>query len=63
MSEPEHCPGVGSENAGKASACDGCPNKGACSSGSINADPELDFYDIARKLSSVKNIIIVMSGK
>ena len=28
--EPEHCPGTGSEEAGKASACDGCPNQQIC---------------------------------
>ena len=30
--EPEHCPGTGSEDAGKASACDGCPNQKICAS-------------------------------
>lgn len=25
--EPEHCPGTQSQDAGKASACDGCPNQ------------------------------------
>ena len=24
---PEHCPGVGTEQSGKADACDGCPNQ------------------------------------
>lgn len=30
---PDHCPGTQSEDAGKTSACDGCPNKQICSSG------------------------------
>lgn len=67
MSEPEHCPGVESESAGKSSACEGCPNQGACSSGSLRAGggggEDLDLYEIARKLSTVKHILIVMSGK
>lgn len=35
MSEeiPEDCPGIGTENAGKASACEGCPNQSTCASG------------------------------
>lgn len=64
MSEEEHCPGVDSEKAGQTSACEGCPNKGVCSSGQLRSqDPELDYYEIARKLSHVKHILIVMSGK
>jgi len=27
------CPGVASEQAGKSSACEGCPNQNICSSG------------------------------
>lgn len=30
---PEHCPGTQSEDAGKSSACAGCPNQQICSSG------------------------------
>lgn len=63
-SDAEHCPGVDSDQAGKASACDGCPNKGICSSGELKSqDDQKDKVDIARKLSTVKNIILVMSGK
>ena len=29
----EHCPGVQDERAGKADACDGCPNQSVCASG------------------------------
>lgn len=31
----EHCPGTESDNAGKSSACAGCPNQKICSSGSL----------------------------
>ena len=30
--EPEHCPGTQSEDAGKSSACEGCPNQKICAS-------------------------------
>lgn len=30
------CPGTQSEDAGKASACAGCPNQNICASGIIN---------------------------
>lgn len=57
----EHCPGVMSEGAGKSSACEGCPNQGACSSGSLQVDPAIAV--IKTKLSAVKHIIMVLSGK
>lgn len=65
-SEPEHCPGIDSEQAGKSAACAGCPNQGVCSGGELRSaakDTEQDYYEIARKLSSIKHIIIIMSGK
>ncbi|KAK7076729.1 Cytosolic Fe-S cluster assembly factor nubp1 [Halocaridina rubra] len=59
---PEHCPGTNSEDAGKASACAGCPNQQICSSGATRApDPDLDA--VQERLSSVKNKILVLSGK
>lgn len=59
---PEHCPGTKSEDAGKASACAGCPNQQICSSGAANApDPDLDA--VKERLSSVKYKILVLSGK
>ena len=30
--EPEHCPGTQSQDAGKADACQGCPNQKICAS-------------------------------
>lgn len=35
----EDCPGTGSEDAGKASACQGCPNQATCSSLPKGPDP------------------------
>ena len=58
----EECPGPKSSDAGKSGACDGCPNQGKCSEGKgIEEDPSLNI--IKKKLSNVKNIILVLSGK
>ncbi|KAK0055502.1 cytosolic Fe-S cluster assembly factor nubp1 [Biomphalaria pfeifferi] len=59
---PEHCPGTQSELAGKASACEGCPNQGVCSSlPKLGPDPAIE--EIRQKLSKVKHKILVLSGK
>lgn len=64
MAEAPHgCPGVASESAGKESACQGCPNQGICSTGKVNTGPDPDVVEITRKMSHVKNIILVLSGK
>jgi Mrp family chromosome partitioning ATPase len=60
---PHGCPGVASESAGKESACQGCPNQGICSTGQVNRGPDPDVIEITRKMSQVKNIILVLSGK
>lgn len=58
----EGCPGLSSNSAGKSSACAGCPNQNICTSGKEKEeDPSLDI--IAKKLSNVKNIVLVLSGK
>jgi hypothetical protein len=37
---PEHCPGPESEQAGKQSGCEGCPNQSVCASGAVRGpDP------------------------
>jgi len=59
---PQHCPGTQSEDAGKAEACAGCPNQNICSSGK-NKEPDPDIELIKEKLSTVKHIILVLSGK
>ncbi|XP_054744819.1 cytosolic Fe-S cluster assembly factor NUBP1 homolog [Anastrepha obliqua] len=62
QAEPENCPGVGTENAGKASACAGCPNQRLCS------DPNTKMEDpgkalVAESMREVKQKLLVLSGK
>lgn len=59
---PEHCPGTESDSAGKASACEGCPNQQICAS-SRPRDPDPDVEVIAQRLREVKHKILVLSGK
>lgn len=59
---PEHCPGTQSELAGKATPCQGCPNRQICASGAAaGPDPAID--DIRQRMLSVKHKILVLSGK
>lgn len=59
---PHACPGTSSEMAGQVSACAGCPNQSICSSGvTRKIDPAI--VEIGQRLTSVKNIILVLSGK
>mmetsp|Transcript_16781 Transcript_16781/g.25218 ORF Transcript_16781/g.25218 Transcript_16781/m.25218 type:complete len:360 (+) Transcript_16781:40-1119(+) len=53
------CVGPASDNAGKASACAGCPNQSACASGAGKKTETLGLD----KLSQVKHKILVLSGK
>ena len=58
----ENCPGLGSENAGKESSCEGCPNQKNCQSGEkMEEDPAVE--EVKKKLKNIKNIILVLSGK
>ena len=58
---PEECPGVGTEESGKASACEGCPNQKICASaGPAAPDPDIDT--IAERLSGVKHKVLILSG-
>ncbi|XP_052766363.1 cytosolic Fe-S cluster assembly factor nubp1-B-like [Mya arenaria] len=58
---PAHCPGTESEDAGKASACQGCPNQTTCSALPKGPDPAV--AEVGKRLRSVKHKIIVLSGK
>uniref|UniRef100_A0A7S3P5E1 Cytosolic Fe-S cluster assembly factor NUBP1 homolog n=1 Tax=Amphora coffeiformis TaxID=265554 RepID=A0A7S3P5E1_9STRA len=65
----EGCVGPSSESAGKASACEGCPNQGACSSGAFSS-PEAIAAQQAQiqalqegSLRNVQHVIMVLSGK
>ncbi|XP_022901467.1 cytosolic Fe-S cluster assembly factor Nubp1 homolog [Onthophagus taurus] len=62
QSVPEHCPGTQSEDAGKASACAGCPNQKICASGDTKVvDPGIEL--VKERLGDVKNKILILSGK
>ncbi|CAG8759560.1 8683_t:CDS:2, partial [Acaulospora morrowiae] len=58
---PEHCPGPETENAGKASACEGCPNQKICATAPKGPDPDIQL--ITEKMSTVKHKILILSGK
>lgn len=55
------CPGTQSEQAGKASACAGCPNQQICSTAPKGPDPDLAL--IEENLASVGHRILILSGK
>ncbi|KAH8739512.1 hypothetical protein FG386_001944 [Cryptosporidium ryanae] len=55
----ENCVGVDSPDAGIAESCVGCPNASICAS---NSAKKKENYKI-ENLSSVKNIILILSGK
>ncbi|CAL8102552.1 unnamed protein product [Calicophoron daubneyi] len=64
---PAHCPGVNSESAGKAGACEGCPMQAACSSGRAKLplserEPEA-IMAIRQRLGGIRYRILVLSGK
>ncbi|XP_063900099.1 cytosolic Fe-S cluster assembly factor NUBP1 homolog isoform X2 [Zophobas morio] len=59
---PKNCPGTNSEDAGKSEACQGCPNQGICSTG-IPVAPDSDMEAIRERMSTIKNKIIILSGK
>lgn len=50
------CPGTNNENAGKSSACNGCPNQKACSTGVKPVDPHIEL--IKDRLKNIKHIVI-----
>ena len=59
---PVECPGTNSENAGKASACAGCPNQSLCASGEA-AKPDPAIAQIADRMSNIRHKVLVLSGK
>jgi len=59
---PESCPGTQSEDAGKTSACEGCPNQKICTAG-LPKQPDPGIEQVKWRLASVKHKIIVLSGK
>ena len=62
------CVGPTASSAGKASACDGCPNQAACSSGAFNspeakAKAQQQTQSLQMALSNVSHVVLVLSGK
>ncbi|KAJ8925196.1 hypothetical protein NQ315_001382 [Exocentrus adspersus] len=56
-----NCPGIKSKDAGKASACSGCPSQQICASGPKGPDPGIEL--VQNRLEQVKNKILILSGK
>ncbi|CAH2306893.1 cytosolic Fe-S cluster assembly factor NUBP1 isoform X1 [Pelobates cultripes] len=56
------CPGTSSSEAGKGTACQGCPNQSICASGA-NSAPDPAIEEVKEKLSTVKHKLLVLSGK
>eukprot|EP01120_Amphizonella_sp_Union-15-10_P017326 TRINITY_DN9594_c0_g1_i1.p1 TRINITY_DN9594_c0_g1~~TRINITY_DN9594_c0_g1_i1.p1 ORF type:complete len:321 (+),score=55.16 TRINITY_DN9594_c0_g1_i1:68-1030(+) len=57
----EKCVGPESEQAGKAEACQDCPNKTICETKPKGPDP--DLAEISERMSKIKHKILVLSGK
>lgn len=62
------CVGPTAESAGKSSACAGCPNQSACSSGKFNspeakAAAQQQSQALQQSLDNVSHVILVLSGK
>ncbi|KAM9222621.1 LOW QUALITY PROTEIN: cytosolic Fe-S cluster assembly factor NUBP1 [Leptosomus discolor] len=58
----QKCPGSSSAQAGKAAACQGCPNQRLCSAGAAAPDPA-EAAELRERLRGVKHTIVVLSGK
>ncbi|KAI2511998.1 hypothetical protein MHU86_2514 [Fragilaria crotonensis] len=64
----EGCVGPAAESAGKASACEGCPNQTVCASGQFNS-PEATQKEqqereaLERAFQNVSHVVLVLSGK
>ncbi|KAM7091458.1 cytosolic Fe-S cluster assembly factor NUBP1 [Mycteria americana] len=59
---PEDCPGTSSAQAGRAAACQGCPNQRLCAAGAAAPDPA-EAAELRERLRSVKHTVLVLSGK
>lgn len=62
------CVGPTSSQAGKSSACDGCPNQKACGSGAFNspeaiAKAKAETNKLKTSLDNVDHTVLVLSGK
>ena len=66
----EECVGPTSNQAGKVSSCDGCPNQSSCAAGAYNqntpeaiAKAQLEQEQLYQSLRHVSHIIMILSGK
>eukprot|EP00117_Sycon_ciliatum_P045048 scpid83037/ scgid32422/ Cytosolic Fe-S cluster assembly factor nubp1; Nucleotide-binding protein 1 len=59
---PHDCPGTESEDAGKSTACAGCPNQEICAS-SKPKGPDPDIHLVKAKLDGIRHKVLVLSGK
>ena len=62
----EGCVGPAAPTAGKASACEGCPNQDACASGKTKKmmeKQEMEEQDMKTALSNIEHVLLVLSGK
>uniref|UniRef100_A0A8B9FV80 NUBP iron-sulfur cluster assembly factor 1, cytosolic n=1 Tax=Amazona collaria TaxID=241587 RepID=A0A8B9FV80_9PSIT len=59
--QPDDCPGSASAQAGRAAACQGCPNQGLCAAGAAPDPAELS--ELRSRLQAVKHTVLVLSGK
>jgi Mrp family chromosome partitioning ATPase len=57
----QHCPGTQSEQAGKSSACAGCPNQQICATAPKTTDPAI--AQINERMQSVQHKLLILSGK
>ncbi|KAM6379389.1 cytosolic Fe-S cluster assembly factor NUBP1 [Pluvialis apricaria] len=56
------CSGTSSAEAGRAAACQGCPNPRLCAAGAAAPDPA-EAAELRQRLRSVKHTILALSGK
>lgn len=64
----EGCVGPRSQDAGKSSACDGCPNQTACATGSFQSLEALDKEEqetkaLQQAFRHVDHVVLILSGK
>ena len=58
---PHNCVGTNSEEAGKATSCQGCPNQQICATTPKGPDP--DVAEIVERMKGIKKKILILSGK
>ncbi|XP_075293098.1 cytosolic Fe-S cluster assembly factor NUBP1 isoform X5 [Opisthocomus hoazin] len=59
---PEECPGPRSAQAGRAAACQGCPNQRLCAAGPA-APASAEAAEVRERLRAMRRAVLVLSGK